>query len=141
MGVVILGRPAIRSVFGVGFDDTNVAAGVTNQAMSGLGGSSEGDLIPFAFSIIGISVRGNADCTAGSATFEAMLDGVATGLTAVIDTTNPRQKATTQRTGVNAVTAGGRVHCRYTTTAGFLPAGSTEYEVFIFVAINMAGIV
>jgi hypothetical protein len=131
----------IRSnLLSFGFDDTNVAASVTNQAMSGLGGSTEGDYIPWSFSVIGISVRGNADCTAGSATFEPLIDGVATGLTAVIDTTNPRQKGTTQASGLDTAVGGGRISCRYTTTAGFLPTGSTEYEVYVFVLVDMTGV-
>jgi hypothetical protein len=129
-----------RTLLGFGFDDTNVAASQTNTAMSGLGASSEGDYIPFPFSVVGIGVRANADCTAGSFTAEAMIDGVGTGLTAVIDTTNPRQKGTTQAAGLDAVTAGGRIGCRYTTTAGFLPTGSTEYEVYIYLLVDMAGV-
>lgn len=129
-----------RTMLGFGFDDTNVAANATNTAMSGLGASSEGDYVPFPFSVVGIAVRGNADCTQGSATFEAMIDGVGTGLTAVIDTTNPRQKGTTQAAGLDAVAAAGRVHCRYTTTANFLPTGSTEYEVYIYVLADMSAV-
>lgn len=108
--------------------------------MSGLGASSEGDYVPFPFSVVGIGARGNADCTQGSITFEAMLDGAGTGLTAVIDTTNPRQKGTTQAAGLDAVATGGRVHCRYTTTANFLPTGSTEYEVYVYVLADMTGV-
>lgn len=130
-----------KTFLGFGFDDTNVAASATNTAMSGLGASSEGDFIPFPFSVIGIGVRGNADCTQGSITFEAMLDGSGTGLTAVIDTTNPRQKGTTQAAGLDASAAsGGRVHCRYTTTANFLPTGSTEYEVYVYIVADMSSV-
>lgn len=133
-------NPNIRTLLGFGFDDVNIAASATNTAMSGLGASSEGDYIPFPFSVVGIGVRANADCTAGSATFEAMIDGVGTGLTAVIDATNPRQKGTTQAAGLDSVASGGRVHCRYTTTAGFLPTGSTEYEVYIYVLADMSSV-
>lgn len=133
-------RPTVRSLMGFGFDDTNVAASATNSNMAGLGGSNEGDYIPFAFSVVGIGARGNADCTQGSITFEAVLDGTGSGLTAVIDTTNPRQKGTTQAAGLDAVAAAGRVGCRYTTTADFLPTGSTEYEVYIYVLADISGI-
>lgn len=129
-----------RTLLPFGYDDVNVAAGATNQAMSGLGGSSDGDFVPFPFSVVGISVRANADCTAGSFTAEAMLDGVGTGLTVVIDTTNPRQNATKQAAGLDSVATSGRIHCRYTTTAGFLPTGSTEYEVFIFLLADMSSV-
>lgn len=129
-----------RTLLAFGFDDVNVVASSTNTAMSGLGGSSEGDYVPFPFSVVGIGVRANADCTAGSFTCEAMLDGVGTGLTAVIDTTSPRQKGTTQAAGLDAVTAGGRIGCRYTTTAGFLPSGSTEYEVYVYILADMGAV-
>jgi hypothetical protein len=131
----------VRSnLLGFGFDDTNIAASQTNVAMSGLGASTEGDYIPWSFSVIGVSVRGNADCTAGTATFEPMIDGVGTGLTAVVSTTNPRQVGATQASGLDTATGGGRISCRYTTNAGFLPTGSTEYEVIVFVLVDMTGV-
>jgi hypothetical protein len=139
-GVVSGGLGGTRTLLGFGFDDVNIAASVTNQAMSGLGASSEGDFVPFPLSVVGIAARGNADVTAGSITFEAMLDGVGTGLTCVIDTTNPRQKGTTQAAGLDAAANGGRIHCRYTTNAGFLPTGSTEYEVYVYVVADMTGL-
>lgn len=129
-----------RTLLGFGFDDVNVTASQTNVAMSGLGASNEGDFVPFPFSVVGIGVRANADCTAGSFTCEAMLDGAATGLTAVIDTTNPRQKGTTQAAGLDAVTAGGRIGCRYTTSGTFAPSGSTEYEVYVYILADMSGV-
>lgn len=130
-----------RTLLGFGFDDVNVAASQTNVALSGLGASTEGDFVPYPFSVVGIGVRANADCTAGSFTCEAMLDGVGTGLTAVIDTTNPRQKGTTRAAGVSSSgVTGGRIGARYTTTAGFLPTGTTEYEVYVYILADMSAV-
>lgn len=123
-----------------GFDETNIATGATNTAMSGLGASTEGQPIPFPFSIVGISVRSNADVTQGSIAVEAMLDGAATGLIATLDTTNVRVHSATQARGLDAVgRGGGRVGARYTTT-NLLPTGSAEIEVFVYVLAELAEI-
>jgi len=135
----IVSGGGMRTLLGFGFDETNLAASATNSPMSGLGASTQGDLVPFPFSIVAISAVGNADVTQGSVTFEATLDGGGTGLTAVINTTNPRQKATTQAAGLDSATSG-RVGARFTSSADLLPAGSTEYEVYVFVLADMSGV-
>lgn len=134
-------RPNARTLLPFGFDEVNIAQNQTNVAMSGLGASSEGDFVPFPFSVVGISARANADVTVGSITVEAMLDGAGTGLTCVLDTTNPRQKGTTQAAGLDASGAsGGRVHARYTTSAVLLPTGSAEVEVIVYVLADMSSV-
>lgn len=124
--------------FAVGYDDTNIGAGAANLAMSGLGASSEGDFLPFPFAIVGISVRANADVTQGTVTVEAVRDGVATGLTAVLNTVNPRQKGTTQAVGTMTT---GRISARYSTSGDLLPAGTTEIEVYVFAVADLSGVV
>jgi hypothetical protein len=135
----VLIPPTTRSLIPYGFDEVNAAAGATNSPMSGLGASTQGDLLPFPFSVVGISAVGNADCTQGSITFEATIDGAGTGLTAVIDTTNVRQKATTQAPGLDTA-ASGKIGARFTSTANLLPAGSTEYEVFVYVVADISSV-
>lgn len=134
----LLPAPA-RSLLSFGFDETNLAAGATNSAMSGIGASTQGEYLPYPFSVVGIGVAGNADVTQGSVTFEATIDGAGTGLTAVVNTTNVRNKGTTQAAGLDTST-GGRVGCRFTSTADLLPAGSTEYDVQVYVLADISSL-
>ena len=59
--------------------------------------------------------------TAGTLTVEVYVNGVATGLSAVIDGTNPTLKITTQGIGADTFSAGDLLTLRVTTDAGFLP--------------------
>ena len=72
-------------------------------------------------SVTGIVVYSNAARLAGTLTVDVTINGVVTGLTAVIDGTNTTVKATTQAQGLDKFTAGQRIGVKITTDVAWLP--------------------
>lgn len=105
-------------------DDQNAVAQVT---------------IPFDFEIVAITVSSSAARTAGTLTVEATLNGVATGLTAVLNATDTQWARKTQIRGSDTAVAGDRVGCTITTDAGWLPA-TADVVVEVWVIASLEGI-
>lgn len=115
----------------------NVAAGQAAVAIT-LGGavgtfSTTALVMTAAGSITGIGVRTNDDRTAGSATFEVYKNAAGTGLTAVLDGTNPKFKFTTQALGSDTFVAGDILDIRVTTTTDWTPVTA---DVVAFIEIE-----
>lgn len=128
------------AIVGFGFDETNLAAGVTAEAMGGIGASDEGWFVPFPFSIVGIGARSNADITQGVVSFEVLLDGVATGFGTALSTSAERENGATQAAGTDSASSG-RVGLQFTSSANLLPAGSAEMEVYVYVLVDFSAVV
>lgn len=84
-------------------------------------GSQTQNIMPYAGSVVGITVDSNEARTAGSCTFEVYIGGAATGLTAVIDGTNTRYHYGVQAIGLDTFAAGALVEARVTSTADWTP--------------------
>ena len=74
-----------------------------------------------AGSVIGVAVYSNAARTAGTLTVDVTVDGTKTGLTAVLDGTNPQTKTTTQAKDTDVFTAGQRIGVKITTDGTWAP--------------------
>lgn len=100
----------------------NVAAGQSGVALN-LGGDANRTELPVARagSVVGIAVYSNEARTGGTLTVEVTIDGVGTGLTAVLDATNTQTHYNTQAAGLDTFTAGQRIGVKITTDAGWAP--------------------
>ena len=109
----------------VGFVRVNVAAGLTAVQL-GRSTKDNGDfvlpvVVDRAGSIIGVSVASAEARSAGTLTVEVYKNGVATGLTAVIDGTNTQYGYGTQAVGSDTFTARDRLDVRVTTDGTWAP--------------------
>lgn len=101
---------------------TPAASGPTQLALFGSGTAFPNVVIfPRAGSVTGVWVKTDDPRTAGSLTVEVYKNGVATGLTAVLDGTNTTFKATTQAKDLDTFVAGDELGIRVTTDAGWTP--------------------
>lgn len=119
---------SVDRVLITGFGTENLTSSLTNLQLTrfaGVVGAGAGHNIPAvmprAGSITAISVGGNAARSGGTATFEVWKNGVATGLTVVIDATNTQYFFATQAAGTDTFVAGDRLDVRVTTTAAWAP--------------------
>ncbi len=135
-------RGAITS-FGP-FTWPNLAASATVLPdYGGLGPSGTGTgrpVAPWPGSIVGMTVRGSAACTAGSATFTVTVNGTLGTLQAIINTSDSSFVYASQSPGIDTFTAGQGLSFSVTTSSGFLPAGSTEYFAVMFVLFRRGGV-
>ena len=107
-----------------GWYQENAAASQTAVTLARLATTTNNPnawIAPRSGSITAIAVLSNAARTAGTLTVEAYINGVATGLTAVLDGTNTTFKASTQAKGTDAFVAGDKLDIRITTTGAWLP--------------------
>jgi hypothetical protein len=100
----------------------NVAASQTDVVLNMAGDASRSE-IPSILpgSIVGIAVYSNGARTNGTLTVDATIDGVATGLQAVLDATNTQTHTATQVRNTDAFTAGQRLGVFITTDALWAP--------------------
>lgn len=130
------GGSGVDRVFYGGFVEQSMAASQTAVQLERSYGPAAGDVaqegVPIlrAGSITGIGVRLTGDRSAGTATFEVFKNGVAAGLSVVIDATNVRQNVATQAAALDTVAANDRVDVRMTTDASWTPT-SARPEAFI----------
>jgi len=82
-------------------------------------------------SITGIAIHSNANVTAGSITAEVFFGGVTTGLTAVLDITNPSFKATLQAKDLDTFAANNLIDVRISSTATLLPAATLDIRCVV----------
>ena len=112
-----------------------MAANQTAVALDvlGLAGNTE-VVMPYAGSIIGISVASNEARSAGTLTVDATKDGTATGLQAVLDD-DPNQYAyATQAKDTDTFTAGQRIGVKITTDGDWAP---TTADIVVTVIVEM----
>lgn len=94
--------------------------------------------IPFPFEIIAISASSSDARTAGTATFDATIDGTVTGCQAILDGTNTLRDTGIQRRGSDAGAAGSYVGVKVT-TASWTPV-TADVTVTVWVLIHLEGI-
>ena len=107
------------------FSQENIAANQTDVQLIGF--TARGYCARNAGSLIGVTGTINDALTGGTLTLEPTItDGTtgvltATGLTVVIDSTNPRTNTSLQDAGIDLVNAGDIIGLRITTTGAFAP--------------------
>jgi hypothetical protein len=120
------------------FYQDNVAASQSAVALTVVGPATGIDIeMPWAGSIVGISaqvVLAEAR-TAGTLTVDATVNGVASGLQAVLNGSNTQHHAATQAIDVDTFSAGDRIGVDITTDAGWLPV-SADLLVIVYVSFN-----
>lgn len=94
--------------------------------------------VPFDGEIVAVSVLSDSARTAGTATFDATVNGTVTGLTAVLNATDTTHKHTTQARGSDKFVAGDRVGCKVT-TASWTPIAA-DVTVSVWVLLYLDGI-
>lgn len=122
----------VRRLIGYWYQD-NVAANQTNVALNLNGNASRSELVTIrSGSVTGIVVRSNEARATGTLTVEVTINGVGTGLTAVLDATNTTAKATTQDPNLDTYNAGDRIGVRITTDNLWTP---TTADITVMVEV------
>ena len=118
-----------------GFGQADVAASQTAVALDvqGTPGNTE-YVMPFAGSIVGISVASNALRTGGTATLEPTVNGTGVGLTTQINAGNTLYNSSTQAKDTDTFSAGDRVSVLVTTDGTWAP---TTADFVITVIVEM----
>ena len=117
------GNYPVRTQLGQWFQD-NVAASQTNVALEtgiGTAGTRFHHHAIRPGSVTGIVVYTNEARVAGTLTVEVTINGIGTGLTAVLDGTNTGTKASTQALLLDTFVAGDRIGVRLTTDGSWSP--------------------
>ena len=86
-----------------------------------------------AGSVVGIGCFGNANVTTNDFTFDVTIDGTNTGLIATLDTTSLNTHVNTQAKDTDTFTAGQRIGIKWSSQAGALPTGTTDYTCTVLV--------
>jgi len=119
------------------FGKENVAASQTAVAIyvSSFSETNTEIVMPYAGSVIAISVASNDARTAGTLTVDATINGTATGLQAVLDVTNTTYHYASQapETAGDTIAAGDRLGVKITTSADWLP---TTADIVVTVVIE-----
>jgi hypothetical protein len=118
------------------FQQDNVAASQSAVALPVCGTSAVNEIeMPWAGSIVGISVLSNDARTADTLTVDATINGTVTGLQAALDGTNTTHHSATQAKDTDAFVAGDRVGVKITTGASWTPV-TADIVVVVFVSYN-----
>jgi hypothetical protein len=88
--------------------------------------------LPWGGSIVGMSVRGSANTTAGTAAFKPDISGSAGTLTITLPTDDAIAFAKSQAAGVDTFTTGNTIGVQVTTNGAFTPV-TTEFAVWLYV--------
>jgi hypothetical protein len=116
--------------------DTDLADALTASVMVMPAGATFTELPVFrAGGVTGIRVLSNEGRTAGTATFDATINGTVTGLQAVLDATNTTAHGATQAITADPVVAGDRIGVKVT-TASWTP---TTADVAVVVEVSELG--
>jgi hypothetical protein len=117
------------------FQENNVAASVTKQWSAGMEDNNVEDVaVPWAGSVMGVSVSCQSDVSAGSVTVEPVINGAVTGLTVALSNTggsDDKSASTSQSKDLDTFSAGDRIGCR-AVTSSFAPT-TAECVCLVFV--------
>jgi hypothetical protein len=125
-----------------GFGEDNLAASLTNSQLYRVvqGVQSQIPVVAsHAGAVIGLSVASSEARTAGTATFEVYLDGVATGLQAVLDATDTQYAYAVQGGTADPYDAGAQLDVRVTTDGSWTPT-TADVEAAIIVADDASNV-
>jgi len=78
-------------------------------------------VMPYAGSIMGITLASNGARTAGSLTTDVTINGIVTGLQAILDASNTQYHYAVQAKDINTFSAGGRLGVKFTTSGDWAP--------------------
>lgn len=118
------------------FEDTDVAASQSAVAIAVAGTSAVVEVeMPWAGSIVGISILTNDSRTADSAVADATINGTVTGLQATLDGTNADHHSATQAKDTDSFNAGDRLGVKLTTGGSWTPV-SADIVVVVYVTFN-----
>lgn len=117
------------------FMQDNVAASQAAVALALAGALPVEIEMPWAGSVVGVSVLSNDSRTAGTLTVDATINGAVTGLQAVLDGTNPDHHSASQAIDADAFVVGDRIGVKITTDAGWLPV-TADIVVVVYVSFN-----
>jgi hypothetical protein len=117
------------------FMQSDVAKNQTGVAIDvlGLSGSTE-VVMPYAGSVIGISIASNEARSGGTLTVDAAVNGLATGLQAQLGETYAQYHSATQAKDTNAFSAGDRLGVKITTDNSWTP---TTADIVVVVIVEM----
>jgi hypothetical protein len=111
----------------------NVTASLTDDSCPVLGFAGNTEYVmPFAGSVVGISVASNALRTGGVASVGAAVNGVGTGLTTQIDAGNTLYNSSTQAKDTDTFSAGDRLGVYLTTDGSWAPA-TADFVITVIV--------
>jgi hypothetical protein len=125
-----------------GFGEDNLAASLTNSQLYRVVQGVQSQIPVVAShdgSIVGLSVASSEARTAGTATFEVYLDGVATGLQAVLDATDTQYAYGVQGGTADLFVAGARIDVRVTTDGSWTPT-TADVEATVIIADDASNI-
>ncbi len=132
---------SIHSKFGQvvalpGWGVDNLNSSLTNGALAQFKGNVSIPM-PWAGSIVGMAVKGNANCTAGSATFRAVVGSTqVTSPAPVINATNSAASTARRSAGEARFAAGDLLGLQSVTDATFAPT-TIEYDAVIYVVYDV----
>lgn len=117
------------------FMQDNVAASQAAVALALAGASPVEVEMPWAGSIVGISVLSNESRTAGTLTVDVTVNGTEKSFQAVLDATNPDHHSASQALDADVFAADDRLGVKITTDAGWLPV-TADIVVVVYVSFN-----
>jgi len=118
------------------FEENNTAANQTAVAIQLATTDAIVEVeLPWAGSVIGISISSNASRSAGSAIVDATINGTVTGLQATLDGTNADHHSATQAKDTDSFSAGDLIGVKITTDASWAP-NTADLVVVVFVSFN-----
>jgi hypothetical protein len=117
------------------FMQSDVAAGQTDIQLNVLGLSGNTEFVmPYAGSVIAISVASNAARSAGTLTVEPSINGTGTGLTTELDASPTQYNQATQAKDTDTFSAGDRLGVEITTDGSWAP---TTADIVVAVIVEM----
>jgi len=130
-------RVSFLSIVPFYFQVTNVAASQTDVALAGVNAAATFYRMPNTAWVVGIGVATEANVTAGTMLIEPLVSGVAATTTLTLNSSNAGNASTMvpPLQDGNKIASGGSLRCQYTTDAGFLPDGSNDMTIVVYVAI------
>jgi len=120
------------------FVQANAAASQTDVALT-VAEVSDAYAMPFAGEVVAVTVRSNAARTAGTLTADALINGTAAGLTAVLNATVTNNKVSKQPRGSDEFAAGAYIGAKVTTDASWAPE-TGDIVVTVWVLLKVEGI-
>ena len=131
------------AIFAVEFSIANAVTNKTNEDIVLAGLSNTVAVMPYAGSVVGITVQASAEVTAGTVTFRAHKDGTEfaqSGYPAPIldDGTSgaTQQSFASIRPGVLTFAAGEGIGVSYTSTTDAAPTNTNDYNALVFCQLD-----
>lgn len=129
--------PRKSNVIPFSFYHANVITAAAAEALAAVGEATAGDVpqqpVPWAFSVVGISVQIEAARTCGTCAVQPAINGSAVAAAITIDGTNTQYMYNSWVRGAYAGTAGQRVGCLMTTSTTWAAGTTPSLRATVFV--------